>query len=278
MATVNGTPVYMDELTEVLVAGYGMPVAQQLIANELVRQEVARQKVVVTDADVAAEHDATLEGMFGTVSDPNQRHRLLEEMLRRNNVSRGQWELTMRRNAALAALAERRVIVDANDLRDEFARQYGQKRQVRDIQTASLADAQKVLRDLAAGADFKALVTKYSIGTIGSPDEPGLLPPFAAGTPGMPPAVRQAAFAMRKVGEVSDPIQVGTAFHVVQLAAIVEPQDANFEAVKGRLLALVRQRRVRALQQDILRLLLAGADVRFVNPILKAQAEKGAAP
>lgn len=277
IASVNGRAVFMDELTDLLMAGYGMSLTQQLIANELVRQESAKQKVVLSEADVAGEIDATLENMFAQVKDANQRQQLLNDMLKQNNVSRRQWDLTMRRNAALAKLAEKRVTVEDADLRDEYAWQYGQKRQVRHIQTANLAEAQKVLREVANGAEFKALVNKYSISPAAG-DDPGLLPAFAETAPGMPPAVRQAAFALKKIGEISDPIQVGTAFHVIKLEAIADPLDVKFDSVKDKLRVLVRQRRVRAIQQDILRLLLAGADVQFVHPILKAQAENGARP
>jgi parvulin-like peptidyl-prolyl isomerase len=277
IASVNGRGIYMDELTDLLMAGYGMPLAQQLIANELVRQESAKQKIALTEADVQAEIDTTMATMFAQVKDANQRQPLLNDMLRQNNVSRRQWDLTMRRNAALAKLAEKRVTVDANDLKDEFAWQYGQKRQVRHIQTANLAEAQKVLRELGGGADFKALVNKYSISPAAG-DDPGLLPAFAESAPGMPPAVRQAAFALKKIGDVSDPIQVGTGFHLVKLEAVIDPVDVKFDNVKDKLRVMVHQRRVRAIQQDILRLLLASADVQFVHPILKAQAENGARP
>jgi len=273
MAYVNGKPVYMAGFVDLLVRGYGMGLAQQFIANELVRQEAARQKVTITDEDVRAQHERTLRDMFGGVEDPNQQDRLLEQLLDRNKVSRQQWGLTMRRNALLAKLAGKRVVTTEADLKQEFARQHEQKVEIQHIQVATLADAQRVLRELAGGAEFTALVNKDSVGP--SVKNGGLLPAFGARDTGTPPAIREAALAMTKIGEVSDPIQVGTAFHVVKLLRIIEPKDVKFEDVREQMRQAVRARKVQALQQDILQILIAGARVEYVNAVLKAQADTG---
>ncbi|MGB2821722.1 MAG: peptidylprolyl isomerase, partial [Phycisphaerae bacterium] len=276
MAYVNDRPIYMAELNRLLVAGYGMSVAQQLVANELVREQAERQNVTVSEDDLDAEHDRTLRSMFGTVDDPNQRERLLDQLLTRNRVSEQQWRLTMRRNALLAKLAEKQLTVTEDDLKEEFGRQHERKVQVQHIQTASLADAQEILRKLASGEAFAAMVAKHSIGP--SAKDGGMLAPFGVKDTGTPPAIREAALAMRKVGEVSEPIQIGTAFHLVKLIRIIEPKDVKYELVKGALLAAVRERKIKALQQDILQILIRGGAVRYVNPILKSQADKESQP
>ena len=273
MAYVNNEPVYMATLTELLIAGYGTGVAQQLIANELVRQEAARQGVSLTEADVQAENDRTLEEMFGKIDGADQRERLLGQLLDRNRVSAEQWDLTMRRNALLGKIAGKRLVVTEDDLKEEFGRQYERKVEVQHIQTPTLADAQKVLRELASGEEFTKLVTQLSVGP--SAKEGGMLAPFGVKDTGTPPAIRDAALAMRKIGEVSDPIQIGTAFHVIKLVRVLEPENVKFESVRGTVEAAVRERKLRALQQDILQILLRGARVQYVHPVLKAQAEKG---
>jgi len=273
MAYVNGEPIYMDQLTELLVSGYGMSVAQQLVANEIVRQEAKRKNVSVTDAEVEAEHQRTMDAMFGTVNDANQRQRLLQQLLRRNNVSREQWRMTMRRNALLAKLAVNQVRVTEDDIKVEFDRRYERKVEVQHNQTATLADAQTVLRDLASGTEFTALVTKYSIGP--SADQAGLLTPFGAKDTGTPPALRQVALSMKTIGEVSDPIQVGTAFHILKLLRIIPPKNVKYEDVRATLAAEVSKKKAVALQQDILQILIRGAKLQYVNPVLKSQADQG---
>ena len=276
MATVNGRPIYLDQLTELLIAGHGMTVARQLIANEIVQQEAERQKIAITDDEVQAEHENTLRSMFGGVDSPQQRERMLSELLDRNSVSRKQWRLTMHRNALLAKFAEKRLKITDEELRDEFSRQYDRRWEVRHIQTATLAAAQKVLRELASGAEFSALAAKYSTGI--SAGSGGTFPPFSAKSTGVPPVIREAAMTMKKIGEVSDPIQVGTAFHVIKLVRIIEPKDVKFEDVKDKLLVIVRRQKMRAMQQEILQNLIRRAEVKYAHPTLKAQAAEGNQP
>jgi len=273
MAYVNGEPVYMDQLNRLLISGYGLAVAQQLVANELVRQEAQRKGLAVTDAEVEAEYRRTVEGMFPTVAEANQRQRLLEQLLKKNNVSQEQWNLTMRRNTLLAKLADKQVQVAEEEVKEEFDRQYERKVKVQHIQTATLADAQKVLKDLANGAEFTALVNKYSLGPTA--DKAGLLEPFGSRDSGTPPALRQVAMGMKKIGEISEPIQVGTAFHILKLLAIIEPENIKYEDVRARLAADVRKTKAVALQQDILQILIRGGKLQYVDPILKSQADQG---
>jgi len=147
---------------------------------------------------------------------------------------------------------------------------------VQHIQAATLSDAQKVLRELASGEKFSRLVAKYSIGP--SAKDGGMLAPFGAKSTGTPPALREAGLAMRKIGEVSDPIQIGTAFHVIKLVRIIDPQDVKFDDVKAKLHAAVRKRKLAALQQDMLQILIRGAKVQYVEPTLKAKTEEGTRP
>ena len=270
MAYVNGEPVYMDSLYSLLLRGYGLGVAKQLVANELVRQEAARRGLKVTAAEVEAEHQRTMDNMFGTVSDANQRQRLLQQLLQKNNVSQSQWDMTMRRNALLAKIAENQVQVAEDEVKQEFYRQYERKVKVQHIQTATLADAQKVLKEVANGAEFTALVNRYSIGATA--DQAGLLEPFGKLDTGTPPALRQVAMAMKTVGEVSDPIQIGTAFHILKLLKIIEPENVKYENVRARLAIDVRKRKVIALQQDMLQILIRSGKIDYVDPVLKSQA------
>jgi len=62
---------------------------------------------------------------------------------------------------------------------------------------------------------------------------------------------------------------------VIKLVRVLEPENVKFESVRGTVEAAVRERKLRALQQDILQILLRGARVQYVHPVLKAQAEKG---
>ena len=269
MAVVNGQSLPMAKLNELLTRIHGMAIAQQLIANEVVRQAAAAEGLSVTDAEIAAENEQTLKRIFGHVSGEGDRERLLAQLLAQKGVSREQWDMTMRRNAVLRKLAEAQVTVTPDDLREQFAEQYGRKVVVRHIQTASLAEAEDVYRKLLDGADFAELAQKRS--TNASARTGGLLPPIGARAVGLPPAMRDLALSLKKPGELTEPIQIGTTFHVLKLERIIEPRDVKLEDVKVELEAEIRDRKIAAMQQSILRRLLESADIEFVNPILKAQ-------
>ncbi|HUU21215.1 MAG TPA: peptidylprolyl isomerase [Phycisphaerae bacterium] len=277
MAMVNGQPIYMSQLHDVLLRGHGLEIAQQLVATELVRQELGRGKLAVTEAEVLAENDRTLSAMYGEGFEGSRREELLETFLLRERISREHWDLMVRRNAMLRKLAEPRVRVTDADVKEEFGEQFGRKVEVRHIQTESLTQAQMILNELKdKGTDFAELARKYSRNQTAK--RGGLLPPIGRrGPTEIPPAMRQAAWAMRKVGEISDPVQVGTVFHILKLEKIIEPESADFDAAKEKLRASLHERRVRMLAQQILRELTANAKIQYVHFMLRQQSQQEAA-
>ena len=110
----------------------------------------------------------------------------------------------------------------------------------------------------------------------------GLLPPIGPDTRTVPPAIREAALAMTKVGQISDPIQVETAYHVLRLEKIHPPQDARFNDVKDALARDARARLLRAEQQKVLAELIQAArdakSIQYVDPVLKAQVQAAQEP
>lgn len=283
MAYVNERPIHMKALNDFLIRSYGLSAAHQLIANELVRQEASKGKVTITDAEVAEETSGAMKDMFPQVSDAGQRERLLDQLLARSKLSRIQWQMTMRRNAILAKIVDPTITVSEDELRRQFGDRYGRKVQVRHIQTTSLPAAQMLLKQLAKKADFAELARKYSKSATAK--NGGLLPPIGKDSPGIRPVMRQAALSMKKVGEISAPIQVGTAFHILKLERIIEPEHIKFADVKDKLAKAVRARRRRLLGQQLLQKLIRDAKlagrIRYVHPVLKAkdiQAPQGSGP
>ena len=284
---VNGQPVPVAKLNDLLLRAYGMEMARHLVASELVRQEAGKQNVTVTDADVQAENDHTLQRLFGTVTAPKgdpaalkaaaaQREQLLAQLLEQKKVSRTQWQIAMRRSATLRKLAEREATVADQEVRDEFNSQFGQKIVVRHIQTATLTKAQELLTRLyGEKADFEDLARRHSAHP--SAENGGLLPPISrrGGDASIPPAIRQAALAMTKIGEYSDPIQTGTSFHILKLERIIEPQNVKFEDIRDQLRAALLERNVLVLQPKILQRLIQKANIVYVHPVLKRQAAEG---
>ncbi|MGC9454540.1 MAG: peptidylprolyl isomerase [Phycisphaerae bacterium] len=276
MATVNGEPIYMDELTDLLIRDHGLSLAQQLIANELVRQEARKHGITITAEDIDRQESLMLERAFGQVQQPQQRRQLLRQFLARQGISQDLWRLIMRRQAMLDKLAERDLEISEQELQKAFGEQYGRKVVVRHIQTPTLEEAQEIIEKLQEGADFAELAQAES--TNPSADEGGLLPPIGKETENVPPAIRSAAMAMEEVGELSEPIQSGTAFHVLKLERVVPPQDVKLQDVRDELEADLRERKKSQAGQEIFHQLMMDAQdsdaIEFVNPILKQQLEE----
>jgi foldase protein PrsA len=276
MAYVNDRPIYMAGLHDILVRANGVKLAQYLIVNELVDQAAAAKGISVTDDDIRKQNALTLKEMFPKIPDNAQRVRLLEQFLVQKNMPRRQWDMVVRRNALVAKLAGKKIEVTEAELRREFGRQFGQQVVIRHIQTASLADAQKVLKLLMDKGDFTQLARKYS--TNASSRNGGLLPPIGKDTARIAPAIREAALAMTKVGEISNPVQAGTTFHILKLERIIEPTKVKFEDVKQELEAAIQWYKAQVIQRLFLTDLVRKAKIQYVDPILKAQADKGAGP
>ena len=200
-------------------------------------------------------------------------------MLEQKKVSRTQWQIAMRRSATLRKLAEQEATVTDQEVRDEFNVQFGQKVVVRHIQTATLTKAQELLTRLyGEKADFTDLARRHS--THPSAKDGGLLPPISrrGADVSIPPAIRQAALAMKKVGEYSDPIQTGTSFHILKLEEIIEPQNVKFEDARDQLRGALLERNILVLQPKILQRLIQKANIEYVHPVLKRQDADGRQP
>lgn len=273
MAMVNGQPIYMDRLHEVLIEGYGLEMAHQLVATELVRQQFDQAGLELTEADLRQEANRTLEAIYGSEFTPDQRERYLAELLKREKIAPGHWDLMVRRNAMLAQLAQPQVQVTEDDLREEFAEQFGPRAVVRHIQVESLSQAQMILNEARReGADFAELARTYSRNQTALSG--GLLPEMGRQTPpNIPAPIRRAALEMENPGDLAGPVQVGTVYHVLKLERRIEPRQADFAQVRDRLEEQLRQRRVRMLAQKMLRDLVAsarsGGRIRYIHGALR---------
>jgi len=267
MATVNGQPIYMAQLVEPLVEAHGLQLAEMLIANRLVAQEARRLSIEVTESDVAEENARALRDVLGAELTPQQRDQLLTKLLHSRGLTRGMWRRIMWRNARLRKMARPRVRVTEPMLKEQYARHYAQKVQVRHIQLPSLTEAQKIIRMLSEGGDFAELARRYSTNTT-TARKGGLLPPFTRGEQRVPKAVRDAAFDLSE-GEVSGIVQAGSEFQVLKLVRRITPPEADYEKVKEKLREELTDRLVERVQAEILAQLRRAAAVEYVDPTLR---------
>ena len=272
MARVDGKPIYMEQLVEILLRGQGLGYARVLVRNEQIRQELQKEKIVVTEADIKTEQEIILTRMASKAKTPQERWRVFEKILAEKGMSRDQWVQTIRLASGVRKLAERDVQVTDEQVRMTFNHRHGRQVVVRDIEVKSLTKAEQVLRELEAGKDFASLAWKHSMGKSAS--KRGLMPPIGPKSTNVPAALREAALALSKVGDVSEPVLTGKTFHLLKAERFIEPKKVKFKDVKDKIAAEVRAFLIVRNQKLILLGLARKAKVEYVNPILKHLAEQ----
>lgn len=86
-------------------------------------------------------------------------------------------------------------------------------------------------KDLKSGASFDALVKKYSDDKY-TKDNGGVMPPFGVGK--MVPEFDEAAFALKKPGDISAPVRTDFGFHIIKLIRKIplQPYDSMEPQIK----------------------------------------------
>jgi peptidyl-prolyl cis-trans isomerase SurA len=93
--------------------------------------------------------------------------------------------------------------------------------------------ADSVMAQLKAGARFEDLVAKYSDDKF-TVNDSGVMKPFGAGR--MVQVFEDAAFGIKKVGEVTGPVQTDYGFHIIKLLAKypLKPYDTLYPQLKRK--------------------------------------------
>ena len=264
----------MKQLHTILVDGYGMAIAEQLLRTEIVKQAAASKGISVTEQDVEEEHERAMKLTFAMANSDAERQQMLNQLLISRSVTYSTWRLIMQRNALLRKMIGTNFEVPDEAVRTAFDRRHGRMVVVSHIETQSHAKA-KLVKRLAATVDFAALAKEYSISPTST--NGGKLPPIGQDTKQVSPAMKQVALAMRKVGDISDPVQVGSRFHIMKLEEIIEPKKASYSQEKDKIASELKEQMIRSAGSRLLEQLSAAAKVEFVNASLKEQNSKRAA-
>lgn len=113
-------------------------------------------------------------------------------------------------------------------------------------EAAALARAQEARRRVVAGEDFAVVARAYSDDPT-TRDKGGALPLVSRDR--LAKGFADGAFALTRIGEVSEPIKGPTAYHVVRLEERRPARQRTFEEVRDSLMADLRKRYI-AEQRD----------------------------
>lgn len=280
IAYVGESPINRSQLVDLLIAGHGVGLLEQLIALEQVRAESRRQGVTVTDDDIRAEADLALARLLSPIppADPDApldretAERLLDEVLAQRNVSRDEYMLVVERNAHLRALVNANTKVTQRELREEQQRAYRPTAYLRHIQVRNESQAEQVRSLLASGADASAVARDMSVNRRTALDG-GRIKPFTRDDDAIPQPIRDAAFAM-KPGEVSLPIRDGQWIHVLKLDRLETPPPASLGSERKKLEDRLRRRRIDSEMHTLFRTLFDRSDIRIIDPVLAREFQR----
>ncbi len=278
IAIVNGQPISRQRLVNVLMESHGLQVMQQLIVLELAKEETRRLKLKVTDEDVEREFQSALQKIApdsdaqGQLLNTAERQRALEMLLRQKGLTLTEFRLGMERNAHLRKVVERNLTVTEATLREEFARLYGERVEVRHIQVADVGGLHEALNQLDSGKDFAAVAQTVSQNPETAP-RGGLLEPFAFNDDSLAPVLREAAFALAP-GEVSKPIRVGRWWHILKLERRLPPASVRFEDVRTEVEQRLRDRVIPQEMNRLITELFQKAQIRVLDSALREKFEK----
>ncbi|MCK6482880.1 MAG: peptidylprolyl isomerase [Phycisphaerae bacterium] len=275
IAEVNGRPISREWLSAALIQTHGLTLLLQRIALEEVRQEAARAGVSATAAEIDDEYDLTLKlaEPRGEPLTPQRRKQLIEQWRLSRGVSDDELHIAMERQALLRRLAEQRLTINEQQLRDEFSRLYGAKVECRHIVLAGLRDVDRIRAMIEAGEEFETLARRHSLNDITATND-GLLPPFSQRDETVPGVLREAAFRMSP-GQVSNAIQVDGQYHLLKLEKRLPPETIRFEDVRGAVERSLRERLLPIEMDKLFAELQRKANLKILDPVLSRQYEEG---
>lgn len=279
LVTVNGRPIERRRIVDLLLAGHGPGILEQIVVLESARRLAAQRGLTVNETDIQAEYARSLETLTAPPpsAEPQPLDRkagqaILDDILARRNISPAEYQIGMERNAYLRKLVQGQLRIPEEQLRAEFDRTYGRRVEVRHIQLPGLSAAQEVRRRLDAGADFADLARHMSA----NPDTArngGLLPPFPDTDPDVPPLLREVAFAL-KDGEVSNPFHVERGWHILRRERILEATPVDFDAARQDTENRLRDRLSAPAMQQLYRSLYTQADIIIHDAVLREAVDK----
>jgi parvulin-like peptidyl-prolyl isomerase len=276
---VNGHPISKRRMTDLLMEAHGLQLMQQLIVLELAQEETAKRKIKVSAADVEREYNeavAKIAPQTNATGQPltdDERRQALEYLLQEKGLSMTEFKIGMERNAHLRKLVEADLKIDDAVLREEFGRLYGEKVEVRALQVADTNSLHEALNQLEKGADFAALAQRIS------QDPPtaqrgGLMDAFAFNDDAVAPVLREAAFALKRAGERTQPIRVGRWWFILQFERRVPPSDVQFDNVRTEVAAKLKERVVPAEMNRLVAETFRKAEIRVLDSKLKPRFEE----
>lgn len=205
VATVNGYKIAERELLDVLLPSYGRDVLDDLILLEIVKQQAQEQGILV-GKDVHRLREAELQRVLDDMAPDKPLHEqlsLLRYMLASRRMARAHFDIVLDKQALLRMMIDHNIEITDEMIKIEYKRQHGKRMQVRVLAMTNMREIEQVKRALAAGGDFVEMVETRSEEQV-SLGNGGLVTVSEIDDGVVVAEIREAAFELTKVGQLSD--------------------------------------------------------------------------
>lgn len=261
IAVVNGDAITEAEWVDTLKRVWGQQTLGVMIRHRVVRQAAAKRGITVSDQETQAEFDKVvadaggIENVMATLSQmgetlPDYRERIKTESL-------------------LRKLVEDTVTVADDELQKFYLEQYGRKAEVQVVVCGTQAEAEQVIQQAKAGADFTKLVADYGKDETVLRNRgyaPGVVSdgffPKSLGNIVITQPTAETIFGM-KIGDVSAVIPAGQeGYYVFKLTNYLPARDVKLDTIKEELRRAAREYKISSEASKYLQKLLETADIR----------------
>ncbi len=258
VAVVNGERITRAELTDTLILYAGRDVLDELIEKKLILQECRQQNITVSDEEIEAELDE-LKEWFGSeeeFTEAMSQHgytmdRLIEDvrvdLMRRKLVEA---EIDVTEEALQAFFEDNRFLFDEQE-----------QVKARHILVENEDDMAVLISRLEDGEDFAELAGEFSLDTF-TKDTGGELGYVQRGDVAWPEL--DAVLFSLDPGEVSEPVESYSGFHVVEVMEREDSMVADFEEVKDEVREFMLEEKVFERMHIVIEQLYENADVENI--------------
>lgn len=264
VAEINGQKVTRKEFGDFLIEAYGDMALDFLIKKKTIEQEAKKTNAKVTEAELnerlSIKADTRIIGMMNEQGLKSREDLELElfktgmtlDKLRKNIIE------TIKNQTALELLTEKILLEELSfteeELKEAYSNLFGEKIRANQIVLKTKKKAEEVLKKLAGSADFGKLAKKESIDRA-SAARNGEMSPFGADS------VLGRSVASLKNGQISDIVETGYGYHILQLIDKIPASDKKFEEVVEQLEIFVKREKLNQKVQPWLRTLFDTAKV-----------------
>jgi parvulin-like peptidyl-prolyl isomerase len=207
---------------------------EQLIGIEITLQEAKKQGLSISDS----EYDALLKDLMKKNSIKNEA--ALEKILKDRKLSYQDFKKDFIERETIKKLADKLtkdVKVSDKEAKDYYNKNKAQfdvsdSVEVQHILDQKIEDANKVIKELKAGADFGELAKKYSIDP-GSKDNGGKYP--MTPVTNYVPEFSKASMGLEPGKFTEKPVKTNYGYHIIKLLAKEKARKSTFEQAKSKI-------------------------------------------